>query len=471
MRQYDNVAFILSHYTHPKLVFLKLYAKYLAGEKRKEEHTQDILGASETSLAENTELNSLYEELHDLHDKKSLDAFGLYLYGIVLRKCKLDKLAASALLDSVKQYEYNWSAWMELGSLATTRKNFLDLQTTLAKQMKDSIMKDLFLARLALEMHLPSDTFWELMRPLAGCFPDSIYIKSQLAAACYDMFDYNEAEALFDEMRKEQPYRIEDMDIYSNLLYLQDSRHKLSLLAHDCVRIDRYRPETCCIVANYYSITREIAESVEYFKRALKLDRNYHLAWTLLGHDYIEMKNTNAAIECYRRAINVNSRDYRAWYGLGQAYEILSLPYYATYYYKKATELRPYDARMWKALGACYAILQEDQDAAGCYTRAAECDNEGKHGILIQLARVFDKMGKKAMASQYFKRAFEKYQELGHHKEEIAEAALFLARENAVLCKWEEAEKYAKVAQDYKYPYYDDSKSLLEEIRIKQAST
>lgn len=62
------------------------------------------------------------------------------------------------------------------------------------------------------------------------------------------VIDYNEAEALFDEMRKEQPYRIEDMDIYSNLLYLQDSRHKLSLLAHDCVRIDRYRPETCCIV-------------------------------------------------------------------------------------------------------------------------------------------------------------------------------------------------------------------------------
>lgn len=65
--------------------------------------------------------------------------------------------------------------------------------------------------------------------------------------------DYNEAEALFDEMRKEQPYRIEDMDIYSNLLYLQDSRHKLSLLAHDCVRIDRYRPETCCIVGTSLS--------------------------------------------------------------------------------------------------------------------------------------------------------------------------------------------------------------------------
>ena len=44
-------------------------------------------------------------------------------------------------------------------------------------------------------------------------------------------------------------------------------------------------------------------ESIEYFKRALKLNRSYHLAWTLLGHDYIELKNTNAAIECYRRAV------------------------------------------------------------------------------------------------------------------------------------------------------------------------
>lgn len=67
------------------------------------------------------------------------------------------------------------------------------------------------------------------------------------------------------------------------------------------------------LLANYYSITREIAESVEYFKRALKLDRNYHLAWTLLGHDYIEMKNTNAAIECYRRAISMLRLKVELW--------------------------------------------------------------------------------------------------------------------------------------------------------------
>lgn len=68
MRQYDNAAFILSKFDTPKSRFLRLYSKYLvtdsnypyntialslitntpmqAGEKRKEEETQDILSKS-----------------------------------------------------------------------------------------------------------------------------------------------------------------------------------------------------------------------------------------------------------------------------------------------------------------------------------------------------------------------------------------------------------------------------------------
>lgn len=126
---------------------------------------------------------------------------------------------------------------------------------------------------------------------------------------------------MFEELRRAFPSRLEDMDVFSNLLYLQDSKDKLCVLALDCDKIDKYRPETCCvrgnsniwyifdiyclcvIIANYHSVKREVPESIEYFKRALKLNRSYHLAWTLLGHDYIELKNTNAAIECYRRAV------------------------------------------------------------------------------------------------------------------------------------------------------------------------
>jgi anaphase-promoting complex subunit 8 len=68
---------------------------------------------------------------------------------------------------------------------------------------------------------------------------------------------------------------------------------------------DNFRPETCCIIGNYYSMKREHAKAVIYFKKALRLNRGYSSAWTLLGQEYLEMKNTYAAAESYRRAVGM----------------------------------------------------------------------------------------------------------------------------------------------------------------------
>lgn len=96
------------------------------------------------------------------------------------------------------------------------------------------------------------------------------------------------------------------------------------------------------------------------FRQSLRLDRGYLTAWTLMGHEYVEMSNTHAAIESYRKACRkfhlsltadkgsdllfmlteANRKDYRAWYGLGQAYELLGMHAYALQYFQKATALR-----------------------------------------------------------------------------------------------------------------------------------
>ena len=92
----------------------------------------------------------------------------------------------------------------------------------------------------------------------------------------------------------------------------------------------------------------------------MELDPNFLSAWTLLGHEYVEVKNSHAAIQCYRRAVGMNMlmvkmkayrltvtrlldscrKDYRAWYGLGQAYELLNMHQYALHYYQYAAALR-----------------------------------------------------------------------------------------------------------------------------------
>lgn len=265
------------------------------------------------------------------------------------------------------------------------------------------------------------------------------------------LIDYNESLTLFEDLRNQHPSRLEDMDVFSNLLYLQNSKDKLCVLALQCDKIDKYRPETCLVRANYYSMKRDISESVEYFKRALKLNRSYHLAWTLLGHDYIELKNTNAAIECYRRAVGVNSRDYRAWYGLGQAYEVMKFPYDAIYYYQKATDLRPNDARMWRALANCYQSLQQDEETKDCYKRVAACDRQGKNLAMIQVGKIYQQQGRINTAIDYYHKVWEQAR-IDGILDDIAEISLILAKYAMSRNQFADAEQYAATALNAKHP-------------------
>ena len=46
-------------------------------------------------------------------------------------------------------------------------------------------------------------------------------------------------------------------------------------------------------------------KAVVYFQRALRLNPQYTSAYTLMGHEFMETKNTSAAIEAYRKAIGM----------------------------------------------------------------------------------------------------------------------------------------------------------------------
>eukprot|EP00798_Chlamydomonas_sp_ICE-L_P031381 gene31380-6541_t len=115
--------------------------------------------------------------------------------------------------------------------------------------------------------------------------------------AHYNLQNFDEAQSLFEDIIEKDPHRLEGMDTLSNILFVKEQFVALSHLAHRAVAMDKYRPETCCIVGNYYSLKGEHEKAVVYFRRALHLDRSCLGAWTLMGHEYMEMKNTSAAID------------------------------------------------------------------------------------------------------------------------------------------------------------------------------
>jgi len=56
------------------------------------------------------------------------------------------------------------------------------------------------------------------------------------------------------------------------------------------------------MTGNYYSRNGDREKALDHCKRAVKLDRNCHFAWIILGQERIEAGDTASAIEHYRRA-------------------------------------------------------------------------------------------------------------------------------------------------------------------------
>lgn len=361
-----------------KSLFLSLYARYLAGEKRREEESEMILGPTDGGMSSNRELAGLakiledYFRVRDAADPEIKRSQGWieYVYGIVLARSKQEELAQEWLLRSVRLNPYHWGAWEELSGLLVSVD---DLNAQIgANILPQNVMTLMYQIYASQELFSTTDSAATIqaLSSLLEIVPTSNFLLTQQALFYYHSKDFETSSTIFQDLLVKDPYRLDSLDHYSNILYVMADRPKLAFLAHLATAVDKFRPETCCVVGNYYSLCSHHEKAVMYFRRALTLDRSFLSAWTLMGHEYIELKNTHAAIESYRRAVDVNRKDYRAWYGLGQAYEVLDMGYYALFYYQRAAGLRPYDAKMWQAVGSCYAKLNRVEQAIKVLKRA-----------------------------------------------------------------------------------------------------
>ncbi|KAI1298576.1 Anaphase-promoting complex subunit 23 [Mortierella claussenii] len=458
LKELDRCAAVLEGCTSHKSQFLRLYSKYLEPLCS----NRALTGPLDNGLAINRELEKIETELAGCYEAESLDAFCKYLYGVVLIKRKRKGLAMKVLIESVNQYPYNWSAWLDLGSCLPSSVAVSKVQP----ELPSGIMTTYFLSHVTLEhFNNQHDDGAVWLEELSDAFPRSAYVKCERAIALYHARDFPEAAKAFEELIKENPHRLDSLDVFSNVLFVTNNRERLSFLAHSCAMTDNYRPETCCIIGNYYSIKAEHEKAVVYFKRALRLNRSYASAWTLLGHEYLEMKNTYAAVESYRRAVDYNHRDYRAWNGLGQTYEALKMHYYALNYYQRATAIRPYDGRMWCAMAECYEYLDQELAAIKCYTRALLGTDQQKMA-LKKLPKLYKKIGDTEAAAHYFRKSLEQLREEQSESEDTSEACIFLAlyeRERGNLAA---ASDYAtEVMQCLSEQHQEDAKALLRDIR------
>ncbi|KAH8664275.1 tetratricopeptide [Xylariales sp. PMI_506] len=355
-------------------LFLALYSKFLSGEKRKDEDAEMVMGPQDLGSCVNKQLlvisrylEAWFEERKN-EDGEDVDSQGWleYLYGMVLAKQKNEELALYWLVRSVHLFPMNWGCWLEMTALISRLEDL----NRLMPRLPQNIISFMFHINTSLELYKHDGNLANSLDQLLHIFPTSSFLLTCEALLAYHAKDLVAAEQAFSRLLSLHPHRLDSLDHYSNILYVMNSRPKLAFLAHLCSSVDKFRPESCVVIGNYYSLLSLHEKAVQYFRRALTLDRSCLSAWTLMGHEYVELKNTHAAIESYRRAVDVNRRDYRAWYGLGQTYEVLEMHAYALWYYKKAAGLRPWDGKMWMAVGSCLQRMNRHQDGIKALKRA-----------------------------------------------------------------------------------------------------
>lgn len=393
-------------------------------------------------------------------------------------------------MKSLLKFPYNWSAWLDLADCALDDRDVeREIEECLQPSMAGHFMYHFFCAHLQSEHQAHSEALQLYERWMdPSLFGGSPYLLTQYGVVQYHLRQFAAAKSMLEDLHNHMPYRLDSMDVYSNILYVQEDSVGLSQLAHTAVQVDKYRAETCCIIGNYYSLKQQRAKAIQYFQRALKMDRSFTSAWTLMGHEYVEWKQTANAIEAYRRAVEASPGDYRAWYGLGQTYEFLNMHLYALYYYKRAVQLRPYDARMWCALGTTFVQLHRDADAVRAYERALQQGDT--EGVATQkLAALYWRDNQMEKAAQCYMRHLElRYQVTNagvaspstHSVENLlqglivesteAEAIMFLAHYHKDHGEYDTAITFSSRLLEYPGREKEEAKALLREVRSRSTS-
>lgn len=455
-REFIQAAYCLNNCTSPKSIYLKYYCRYLFGEKRKEDKMIELVKTSDGKHnIFNAELNEIKQELQS--NLQQLDAYGYYLYGVVLRECGNEEIAIQMFVKSLNENPLIWPSWKELANLINSKEILYSLK------LPQHWMQSLFIAHLHLRMQMYEEASSFYKQLLLQGLHESTFILRELAICYYNMRDISLSYETFVRIRELDSKSFETMDTYSNVLFVNNMKTELGLLAHELNEADPYNAITCFVVGNYYSMCRMREKAVIYFQRTLRLDRNSSSAWILLGHEYIELKQPSLANEAYRQANKIDRKDWRAWYGLGQTHELLQMPAFALHFYRHATELRPNDSRMLVALGVCYQSLSKISEAKTCFKRALAVGDQEQTAI-IHLAKLHCMLNEEDDAAKLYLKLVEQADVIGVlQPQEESWAHQFLAKYYVNQKNLEKAEHHAIKCSEFP-DTRESGKSLLNDI-------
>jgi anaphase-promoting complex subunit 3 len=199
---------------------------------------------------------------------------------------------------------------------------------------------------------------------------ESPFILACIGRAYYEQASYADAEKFFIRVKQSSACVLEDMEVYSTVLWHMKNEVELAYLAHELTETDRLSPQAWCAVGNSFSLQREHEQALKCFKRATQLDSAFAYGFTLQGHEYIANEEYDKALDAYRSGVNADPRHYNAWYGLGKVYEKMGKYDIAEQHYRTAARINPTNAVLICCIGMVLEKNKNYEAALAQYSKA-----------------------------------------------------------------------------------------------------
>jgi anaphase-promoting complex subunit 3 len=212
----------------------------------------------------------------------------------------------------------------------------------------------------------------QAMSALPPAHQGSPWVLAQMGKAHYEQGSYAEAEKFFRRMRVQAPSRLQDMEVYSTILWHLKRETDLSFLAHELVDSAWHSPQAWCALGNAWSLARDPEQALKCFKRATQLDPKFAYAFTLQGHEHVTNEEYEKALTSYRQAISADRRHYNAYYGIGRVQERLGEYNKAYTHFQAAQTINPNNAVLISCMGTVLERQKQIMPALRAYSKAVE---------------------------------------------------------------------------------------------------
>jgi anaphase-promoting complex subunit 3 len=163
----------------------------------------------------------------------------------------------------------------------------------------------------------------------------------QSGRAYLEQGDFLSAQRCLEQMHKQDPGRMEGLELLSTVYWQLKKEIDLANLAQRALDWDYGSPQAHCVAGNCFSLQKDHETALVFFSRSLQLDSDFTYTHTLSGYEFMSNEDFDKATACFREALRTDDRHYNAWYGLGAIYHRQEKFDLAEYHFERAVSIHP----------------------------------------------------------------------------------------------------------------------------------